>query len=286
MAVVSTGSTTAGSGSTTGGAIHLPVLAQRCVDLLAPALAEPGSVMVDGTLGLGGHTELVLDQLPNVTVIGIDRDPEALALATERLARFGERFVPVNANYGELAVVLRSRNIAAVQGILLDLGVSSMQLDHAERGFSYLREAPLDMRMNQADPLTAAEVLNTYPEAELARILADFGEEKYARRIAARIVEWRSRQPLTTTGELVDLVQRAIPRHAQGGGHLAKRTFQGLRIEVNQELTGLAATLPAAISALAVGGRLVVEAYHSLEDRLVKQAFAAGLRPSAPAGLP
>ncbi|MCL1801055.1 MAG: 16S rRNA (cytosine(1402)-N(4))-methyltransferase RsmH [Promicromonosporaceae bacterium] len=266
---------------------HLPVLAQRCVDLLAPALAVPGAVLIDGTVGLGGHTELVLSHIPEVTVIGIDRDTTALSLATARLGAFGDRFIPVHANYAEIPQVLVQLGIEQVQGILLDLGVSSMQLDQAERGFSYMQDAPLDMRMNQTDGITAAVVVNTYGQAELARILAEYGEEKFARRIAARIVEQRERAPLATTGELVELVQRAIPRKAQtGSGHLAKRTFQALRVEVNDELGKLALAVPAALATLAVGGRMVVEAYHSLEDRLVKRAFAAGLTSSAPVDIP
>jgi 16S rRNA (cytosine1402-N4)-methyltransferase len=266
---------------------HLPVLAQRCIDLLAPALQAPGSVMVDGTLGMGGHTELALTQLPNVTVIGIDRDPEALALATERLSPFGDRFIPVHANYAEIAEVVAAQGLTKVNGILLDLGVSSLQLDEPVRGFSYSRNAPLDMRMDQTVELTAAVVLNTYPEVELKNILSRYGEERFAPRIAKYIVERRLVKPWESTTELVELIQNAIPRKAQlTGGHPAKRTFQALRIEVNQELSGLTIAMDNALSVLAVQGRMVVESYQSLEDRIVKHAFAAGLTSSAPANLP
>jgi len=266
---------------------HLPVLAQRCIDLLTPALQVPGAVLVDGTLGLGGHTELALEQLPNIKVIGIDRDPQALQLATARLARFGKRFIPAHANYSQITQVIQANGFTNVNGILLDLGVSSMQLDEPERGFSYMRSAPLDMRMDQTADLTAAQVLNTYDEARLREILYKYGEERYSARIAKGIVERRQIKPWETTAELVELVQQAIPRKSQlTGGHPAKRTFQALRVEVNQELSGLAQAIPAALSALAIGGRMVVESYQSLEDRIVKQAFAAGLNSSAPPGLP
>ena len=266
---------------------HLPVLAQRCIDLLAPALQAPGSVLVDGTLGMGGHTELALTQLPNVTVIGIDRDPEALTLASQRLAPFGNRFIPVRANYAEITDVVKAQGLTKVNGILLDLGVSSLQLDEPERGFSYSRNAPLDMRMDQTAELTAAEVLNTYPEVELKNILSRFGEERFAPRIAKNIVERRLIKPWESTSELVELVQNSIPKKAQlTGGHPAKRTFQALRIEVNQELSGLTTAMDNALKVLAVNGRMVVESYQSLEDRIVKQTFAAGLSSSAPANLP
>jgi len=266
---------------------HLPVLAQRCIDLLAPALQQPGSVLVDGTLGLGGHTELALTQLPNVTVIGIDRDRQALALASQRLAKFGARFIPVHANYAEIADVVAAQGYPCVNGILLDLGVSSMQLDEAERGFSYIRDAQLDMRMDQTADLTAADILNTYGEAEIRDILFQFGEERFSPRIAKQIVERRQIAPWQRTGELAELVKNAIPKKAQlTGGHPAKRTFQALRIEVNRELTGLTEAIPDALSVLAVEGRMVVESYQSLEDRIVKQAFAQGLTSSAPTGLP
>ena len=266
---------------------HDPVLLQRCVDLLAPALGGADAVMVDCTLGMGGHTEAVLAQVPTARVIGIDRDPQALELASQRLARFGERFVPVHATYDEIGEVVRDQGLRSVQGVLMDLGVSSLQLDEAERGFSYARDAALDMRMDTTTTLTAADVLNTYAEDDLARILRDFGEERFARKIARSIVARRATEPWSTSAPLVDLVRACIPAATRKtGGNPAKRTFQALRIEVNQELEVLERAVPAAIEALAVDGRIVVESYHSLEDRLVKRAFAHGATSSAPAGLP
>jgi 16S rRNA (cytosine1402-N4)-methyltransferase len=263
------------------------VLLQRCLDLLEPALAAEGAVMVDSTLGMGGHTEGVLAAFEHVRVIGVDRDPEALALASERLARFGDRFTPVHAVYDEIPAVLERLGLPGVQGVLMDLGVSSLQLDEAERGFSYAQDAPLDMRMDPTRGLTAAEVLNTYDERELTRVLREYGEERFAGRIARRIVQAREQAPLERTHELVDLVRAGIPAAArQTGGNPAKRTFQALRIEVNDELAVLARAVPAAIESLVVGGRIVVESYQSLEDRLVKRAFAAGAEISSPPGLP
>ncbi|WP_245885603.1 16S rRNA (cytosine(1402)-N(4))-methyltransferase RsmH [Xylanimonas oleitrophica] len=266
---------------------HLPVLLQRCVDLLAPALAEPGSVLVDCTLGMGGHTEAVLEQVPTARVVGIDRDPQALRLASERLARFGDRFTPVHAVYDEIGDVVAGLGLDAVQGVLMDLGVSSLQLDEADRGFAYAQDAPLDMRMDQTRGLTAADVLNTYDERELTRILREYGEERFAQRVARALVRRREEKPWERTGELADLVRSAIPAATRKtGGNPSKRTFQALRIEVNGELEVLERAVPAAIEALAVGGRIVVESYHSLEDRIVKRAIARGTASSAPAGLP
>jgi 16S rRNA (cytosine1402-N4)-methyltransferase len=266
---------------------HTPVLLQRCIDLLAPALAAPGSVLVDATLGMGGHTEGVLTALPHVRVVGIDRDPQALRLAGERLAPFGDRFTPVHAVYDEIPEVVERLGLPGVQGVLMDLGVSSLQLDEAERGFAYAQDAPLDMRMDPTRGRTAAEVLNTYDEAALIRVLREYGEERFAQRIVRRIVAARQQAPITRSGELVDLVRAGIPAAArQTGGNPAKRTFQALRIEVNDELAVLERAVPAALEALVVGGRLVVEAYQSLEDRIVKKALAAGSQISAPPGLP
>ena len=266
---------------------HTPVLLRRCLELLGPALAAPDAVMVDATLGMGGHTEGVLGAFPNVRVVGLDRDPQALALAGRRLAGFGERFVAVHAVYDEIRAVLDRLGIGAVQGVLMDLGVSSLQLDEPERGFSYARDAPLDMRMDPTTGRTAAEVLGTYDEHELTRVLRTYGEERFAPRIARAIVRARATAPLERTGELADLVRDAIPAAARAtGGHPAKRTFQALRIEVNGELDALARALPQSVEALAVGGRIVVEAYQSLEDRMVKRALAAGATSSAPPDLP
>jgi len=266
---------------------HTPVLLERCLELLAPALEAPGAVMVDSTLGMGGHTEAVLARFPHVRVIGLDRDPQALALAGRRLAPFGERFTPVHAIYDEILDVLDTLGIPAVQGVLMDLGVSSLQLDETERGFSYSQDAPLDMRMDATVGQTAADVLNTYDVRDLTRILREYGEERFAQRIARRIVAQRETAPLARTGELVDILRASIPAATRKtGGNPAKRTFQALRIEVNGELEVLERALPASIEALAVGGRIVVEAYHSLEDRLVKRALAVGATSSAPPGLP
>ncbi len=268
-------------------ASHVPVLLDRVVDLLMPALDRPGAVLVDATLGLGGHTEAVLDRCPPVRVIGIDRDPDALALAGERLAGYGERFTGVHAVYDEIPDVLDRLGLPDVAGVLFDLGVSSMQLDVRERGFAYSVDAPLDMRMDGTTGPTAADVLNTYSAADLARVLHDYGEERFARRIAGAVVRRREDAPFTTSGPLVELLYDVIPAPARRtGGHPAKRTFQALRMEVNDELAVLRRALPAAIDAIGVGGRVVVEAYHSLEDRLVKRAFTAATRLDVPDDLP
>lgn len=264
---------------------HLPVLLERCVELLAPAAQHEGAVVVDATLGLGGHSEALLRACPQARVIGIDRDREALRLATERLAT--ERFTGVHAVYDELPEVLRELGIDAVDGVLFDLGVSSMQIDEASRGFSYMADAPLDMRMDQSTGMSAAEVVGTYSAADLERVLREYGEERFARRIAERIVATREGASITTTGALVDLIRAAVPTAAQRtGGHPAKRTFQALRIEVNEELAVWQRAVTRALDALAVGGRIVVLAYHSLEDRITKRALAAGATSSTPPGLP
>ena len=272
------------------GPSHVPVLLDRVVALLAPALETEGrdqTVLVDATLGLGGHSEAVLARCELARVIGIDRDPQALALAGERLAAYGDRFTGVHAVYDELPAVLADLGLETVDAVLFDLGVSSMQLDLPERGFAYREDAPLDMRMDSSRGLTAADVLNTYSAAELARILQQYGEERFARKIAAAVVREREREPFTTSGRLVELLYAEIPAPARRtGGHPAKRTFQALRMEVNDELAVLRRALPAAIDAIAVGGRVVVESYHSLEDRLVKQAFAAATASTVPDDLP
>jgi 16S rRNA (cytosine1402-N4)-methyltransferase len=257
---------------------HVPVQLDRIVALLTPPL-QRGGVVVDATLGLGGHAEALLRAVPTGRVVGVDRDPEAVRRSGERLAPYADRITLVHAVYDELPDVLAGLGIERVDGVLFDLGVSSLQLDATERGFSYAHDAPLDMRMDPTTGRTAADVLNTYPYADLARILREYGEERFAGRIAQAIVRARAETPLTSTSALADLVRHAIPaatrRH---GGHPAKRTFQALRIEVNAELAALRQALPAAIAALAVGGRIVALSYHSLEDRLVKQAIAAGLK--------
>jgi 16S rRNA (cytosine1402-N4)-methyltransferase len=271
---------------------HAPVMLERCLELLEPALVAPANlgeqpVHVDATVGLGGHAEAVLAAHPAVRLVGLDRDPRALARATDRLAPYADRIVLEHAVYDELPEVLGRLALSTVDTILFDLGVSSMQLDDAERGFSYAQDAPLDMRMDPGTPITAEEVVNTYPVEELARVLRRYGEEKFAMRIAATIVRERSRARITSSARLADLVRDSIPAPARRtGGNPAKRTFQALRIEVNSELASLEAALPSAIDALTVGGRVVVLAYHSLEDRMVKRAFAGRATSSAPADLP
>ncbi|MEI5673759.1 MULTISPECIES: 16S rRNA (cytosine(1402)-N(4))-methyltransferase RsmH [unclassified Nocardioides] len=266
--------------------LHVPVLLDRVVALLAPALERDGAVLVDCTLGLGGHSEAVLERVPTARVIGVDRDPAALELAGARLAPYGDRFTGVLAVYDEIADVVADQGLRTVDAVLFDLGVSSMQLDVRERGFAYAEDAPLDMRMGRTGP-TAADVLNTYSAAELTRVLRDYGEEKFARKIAGAVVRERERTPFTTSARLVELLYDEIPAPARRtGGHPAKRTFQALRMEVNDELAVLRRAMPAAIAAIGVGGRVVVESYHSLEDRLVKQAFTAVTRSEVPPDLP
>ncbi len=268
-------------------AAHVPVLLQRVVDLVAPVLQHEGAVLVDATLGLGGHTDAILRQCPQARVVGIDRDPQALESARERLGDLAARVTFVHAVYDEIEATLRRLGIERIDAALFDLGVSSMQLDLVERGFAYATDAPLDMRMDTTSGIRAADVLATYSQAELTRVLRDYGEERFAQRIAAAVVRARRDTPLERTGQLVELVRDAIPAPARRrGGHPAKRTFQALRIEVNHELDALRRALPQAIDAICVGGRLVVLSYHSLEDRMVKRALAALSRSSLPEGLP
>ena len=261
--------------------IHPPVLLDRCVELLAPSLHADGAVLVDATLGMGGHSEALLERFPNIRLVGLDRDTDALRIAGERLARFRDRVTLVHTVYDEIGL-----HAQGASGILFDLGVSSLQLDEAERGFAYSKDAPLDMRMDQTKGVTAADVIATYSEGNLRRIFERYGEEKLAGRYARFIIEARQKQPITRSGELVDILIAATPAAAQRAGHPAKRVFQALRIEVNTELNVLADAIPSAMDALSVGGRIVVMSYQSLEDRLVKQAFAAAAASSAPAGLP
>lgn len=266
---------------------HTPVLLERCVALLAPALTEPGAVLVDATVGMGGHSEALLEGCPTARLVAIDRDPAALELAGRRLERFADRVTMVHAVYDQVAVVLAGLGLLPVQGILFDLGVSSLQLDEPERGFSYARDTPLDMRMDPGAGISAAEVLNTYDASELTRLLREHGQERFARRIAERVVRERETEPFTTSARLVDLVRDCVPAATRRtGGNPAKRTFQALRIEVNGELDTLERALPAAVGSLAVGGRILVLSYHSLEDRLVKSVLATGAASTAPPGLP
>jgi 16S rRNA (cytosine1402-N4)-methyltransferase len=283
-----------GIGMAQGSHGHVPVLLDRCVELLTPALTRQhadgeGAVLIDATLGAGGHAERFLTDLPGLRLIGLDRDPDAMWIAGERLAQFGDRVMLVRTRYDGIEGVLAETGYwtSQVTGILFDLGVSSMQLDRTARGFSYSVDAPLDMRMDPDAELTAAEVVNTYDEKTLTRVLRQFGEERFAGRIAAQIVRRRAQRPFATTGELVELLYQAIPAPARRtGGHPAKRTFQALRVVVNGELDSLRDALPAALGALVPGGRIVVMAYQSLEDRIVKNQFAAATASRTPQGLP
>ncbi|HYN94179.1 MAG TPA: 16S rRNA (cytosine(1402)-N(4))-methyltransferase RsmH [Pilimelia sp.] len=271
---------------------HVPVLLERCLALLAPALdaaARAGRtpVHVDATVGLGGHAAAVLAAQPDAVLVGLDRDTEALAHARARLAPYADRVHLVHAVYDELPAVLARLGHSRVDGILFDLGVSSLQLDAPDRGFAYSRDAPLDMRMDATRGVTAEEIVNGYEEAALARVLRVYGEEKFAGRVARAIVRERARGRLTSSARLAELVRDAIPAAARRtGGNPAKRTFQALRIEVNGELRALESALPAALDALVPGGRLLVMSYHSMEDRLTKQAMAARARSTGPVDLP
>ena len=266
--------------------LHTPVMLERTLELLAPALERPGAVLIDATLGLGGHAEAFLERFPELVLVGLDRDPHALQLTGERLAPFGDRVHLVHTVYDRIDEVLDDIDLAPVAGILFDLGVSSMQLDQVERGFSYSKDAPLDMRMDDTAELTAARILAEYDEASLRRIFYEYGEEKLAPRYASRIVRERALAPLETSAQLVELLQAATPAALQRAGHPAKRVFQALRIEVNQELSVLERAIPAALDALELGGRIVVLAYQSLEDRIVKRELAARSVSTAPRGLP
>jgi 16S rRNA (cytosine1402-N4)-methyltransferase len=274
-------------GNGPAGAVHVPVALPRVVELLRPALADRPAVLVDATLGLGGHAAALLAEHPQLTLVGLDRDPEALALARRRLIAHGDRVHLVHAVYDRIADVLAELGYARVDAVLFDLGVSSLQLDAEARGFSYARDADLDMRMDPTTGPTAADVLNTYPVPQLARVLREYGEERFASRIAAAVDRRRRQSPLRRSAELVELLYAAVPAASRRtGGHPAKRTFQALRIEVNGELDALEHAIPAAIDALAVDGRIVVLAYHSLEDRIVKRELALRARSTTPLGLP
>jgi 16S rRNA (cytosine1402-N4)-methyltransferase len=271
---------------------HVPVLRDRCINLLAPAIERAvdnrgRAVVVDATLGMGGHSEALLRRFPALHLIGIDRDEEALDLAGRRLQEFGGRTDLVHAVYDEISDVVTDLGFDGIDGALFDLGVSSLQLDERDRGFAYSYDAPLDMRMDTSRGQTAADVVNDYSEEDLLRIIRRWGEEKFAGRIAAGIVAARAAGPITTTGALVEAIRAVVPAAAaRTGGHPAKRTFQALRIEVNEELDVLERAIPAAVDTLNVGGRIVVLSYHSLEDKIVKGFFAAGAKSSAPLGFP
>ncbi len=266
---------------------HVPVLVERVVALLSPALTARPAVLLDATVGLGGHAAALLERHPELRLVGLDRDRAALALGADRLAAYAARVHLVATRYDELTAVLRRLGLDRVDGVLFDLGVSSMQLDDPSRGFAYAQDAPLDMRMDPATGPTAADVLNTYPVGELTRVLREYGEERFARRIAEAVVRERSRRPWISTAALAEVVRAAIPAATRRtGGHPAKRTFQALRIEVNGELAALEVALPMAVDALRVGGRIVVLSYHSLEDRLVKRVLGDRAVSTSPAGLP
>jgi len=266
---------------------HVPVLLDRCVELLVPALAAPGAVVVDCTLGMGGHAEALLRAVPSVRLVGLDRDPEALRRSGERLAPFGDRVTLVQAVYDALPRVLDDVGVRCASGVLFDLGVSSLQLDEVERGFAYAQDAPLDMRMDPTRGRTAADVVNGYDGRALARVLREYGDERFAARIADAIVRERAKEPFTRTTRLADLVRDAIPAATRRtGGHPAKRTFQALRIEVNDELGVLRSAIPAAVENLCVGGRLVVLSYQSLEDKIVKSALVSRSASTVPVDLP
>ena len=258
---------------------HVPIMVREVTDLLQPAR---GGIFVDGTLGGGGHSEAILDLLPeDGRLIGIDRDKTALAAASERLKPFGDRFTALHGNFFHMKSLLLQRGIAKVDGILLDLGVSSYQLDEASRGFSYRAEAPLDMRMDQTAALTAADVVNGYAERDLVRIFRDYGEERFSSQIARRIIEQRAKKPIETTTELADIIAGAIPAkfRYKEQQHPARRCFQAIRIEVNGELQGLREAVDDCIDLLSPGGRMVVLTFHSLEDRIVKTAFKTAENP-------
>jgi len=267
--------------------LHTSVMLERCVDLLKPAIERSSTpVVVDATLGLGGHSEALLRRFPGLSLVGLDRDPEALRLAGERLAPFGERAHLVRTVYDGIDTALADLGIRSVDGILFDLGVSSLQLDRVERGFSYSKDAPLDMRMDSDGPVTAAQIIAEYDEAALRRIFHQYGEERLAARYARRIVQERATQPIERSAQLVEIIQAATPAAVQRTGHPAKRVFQALRIEVNQELAVLERAVPRAIDALAVGGRIVVMSFQSLEDRIVKRILQSRSSSTAPQGLP
>lgn len=266
--------------------IHTPVMLERTLELLEPALRRDGAVAVDATLGMGGHTAAMLERFPSLTVIGLDRDTDALAIARERLARFGDRARYVHTVYDGILDAIAAEGFGQVDAVLFDLGVSSLQLDRAERGFAYSKDAPLDMRMDGTTGRTAADIIATYSETELRHIFQDFGEEKLSARYAKAIVKARETQPILRSAELVSIIHDATPVAVQRQGHPAKRVFQALRIEVNEELSVLQRAMPASLEGLNVGGRIVVLAYQSLEDRIVKRVLQAASTSSAPADLP
>jgi 16S rRNA (cytosine1402-N4)-methyltransferase len=267
---------------------HVSVMRDECIELLSPAIsAHANPVVIDATLGLGGHTEALLNKFPQLVVIGIDRDSQAIEIATERLSRFGQRFISHHSIFDCISDVAKEHGYSHVQGILFDLGVSSLQLDHGDRGFSYAHDASLDMRMDKSQVKTAADIVNTYSPGELVRILRTYGEEKFATRIVESIVKEREKTPLNSTSHLATLVKNAIPAATRRtGGNPAKRTFQALRIETNDELGAITRAIPQALELLDIHARLVVMSFQSLEDRIVKNFFQEATTSGTPQGLP
>ena len=267
---------------------HISVMRDTCIDLLTPAISKSETpVVVDATLGLGGHSEALLDSNPNLVLIGIDRDLDAIVKAKNRLAKFENRAIVSHTIFDEIKNVVNSFGFKQVDGILFDLGVSSMQLDQSDRGFSYSQDAPLDMRMDRSTGITASEIVNTYAPGELVRILRTYGEEKFATRIVENIVKERAKAPLNSTAQLATLVKESIPAATRRtGGNPAKRTFQALRIETNDELGAVSRAIPQALELLKVGGRLVVMSFQSLEDRIVKEIFTEATTSGTPRDLP
>jgi 16S rRNA (cytosine1402-N4)-methyltransferase len=267
---------------------HISVMRDTCIDLLTPAMNKSETpVVVDATLGLGGHSEALLESNPNLVLIGIDRDLDAIVKAKNRLAKFENRAKLNHAIFDEITEVVNSFGYSEVDGILFDLGVSSMQLDQSDRGFSYSQDAPLDMRMDRSTGITASEIVNTYAPGELVRILRTYGEEKFATRIVENIVKERAKAPLNSTAQLATLVKESIPAATRRtGGNPAKRTFQALRIETNDELGAVNRAIPQALELLKVGGRLVVMSFQSLEDRIVKEIFTQATTSGTPRDLP
>ncbi len=266
--------------------IHAPVMPERVVELVAPALDREGAIYVDATLGMGGHALAVLTACPRARLIGFDRDAEAIGIAARRLAGVADRVTTVHAVYDELDERLDELGVDEVDAVLFDLGVSSLQLDEAERGFSYMQDAPLDMRMNRTEGETAADLVASLSEHELRDLFFRYGDEKLAPRYARAIVRAREEAPVSTTGALVDILQAATPAAKKNAGHPAKRVFQALRIKVNGELDALESAIPQALDRVRVGGRVVVESYQSLEDRFVKRTFAQVTESQAPRDLP
>ena len=267
--------------------LHRPVMLERTIELLRPSIEGKKATVVDCTLGLGGHSDALLANFPELTVVGIDRDDAALTIASERLSEYGSRFIPVAAIYDELSEVLVKLEIESVEGVLMDLGVSSMQLDQPGRGFSYAQDAPLDMRMNQVSGKTAADLLASLDHGQLARIFRDYGEERFASQVAREIVSTRDEAPITSSAQLNEILERSIPQApGKASSHPGKRIYQALRIAVNDELQTLERAMPQVIDALSVGGRLVVMSYHSLEDGIVKKALQLAATSSTPIEMP